>query len=167
MDDVVPEGIHHQLADAVRIVQLVEVLLADAVGASLKALLHHIRAEFLDGKDADLANDALADGVDLVVPAHVQHVLNDVVAVGILHQLEGLLDDTRHQVRPGGAMTRVEAALDDAAAVAMARYVLDARGDGVEDELGVLVRKLEQNPLNRISQEKDSSMSESGPDGNH
>jgi hypothetical protein len=51
--------------------------------------------------------------------------------------------------------------------MAMARYVLDARGDGVEDELGVLVRKLEQNPLDGISQEKDSSMSESGPDGNH
>jgi hypothetical protein len=40
-------------------------------------------------------------------------------------------------------MTRVQAALDYAAAVTMARHVLNARGDGVEDELGVLVGKLE------------------------
>ncbi len=85
--------------------------------------------------------------MDFVVTAHVQNVLNYIVAIGVLHQLERLLNDPRHEVRPGGAMTRVQASLDDAAAVTMTRHVLDARGDSVEDELGVLVWKLKQYPL--------------------
>ncbi len=49
LDDIVPKRIHHQLAEAVRIVQLVEVLLADAVSAALEAFFHHVRTELLNG----------------------------------------------------------------------------------------------------------------------
>ncbi len=163
MDDVVPEGIHHQLAKAVRIVQLIEVLLADAVSAALKALFHHVRTELLNGKDTDLANNALTDRVDFVVTAYVQNVLNYVVAVGVLHQLEGLLHNPRYQVRPGGAMARVQASLDDAAAVTMTCHVFDARGDSIEDKLCILVWKLQQYPLKWHAREKKDLLDMSQP----
>mmetsp|Transcript_2344 Transcript_2344/g.5154 ORF Transcript_2344/g.5154 Transcript_2344/m.5154 type:complete len:208 (+) Transcript_2344:450-1073(+) len=150
LHDVVPEGVHHELPEPVGVVQLVEVLLPDPVGAPLEALLHYIRAELLHCQDADFPHDALAYRVYLVVAAYVEHVLHDIVSVRVLHQLQALLDDAVDEVRPRGRVARVETPLDHAAAVPVPSNVLDGRGHSVEYKLGPLIRKFQEYPLDGV-----------------
>mmetsp|Transcript_3750 Transcript_3750/g.6632 ORF Transcript_3750/g.6632 Transcript_3750/m.6632 type:complete len:342 (-) Transcript_3750:1825-2850(-) len=150
LNDIIPKRIHHQLSYAICLVQLIEVCLPHPVCAPFQTLLHYIRRELLDGEEAHLADNRFANGVDLVVAADVEDILDDVVAVGVLHKLEGLLNDTTHQVGPSGGVAGVETALDHAAPVAVASDVLDTGGDRIEDKLGVLVWKFEQNALDRV-----------------
>mmetsp|Transcript_3615 Transcript_3615/g.8003 ORF Transcript_3615/g.8003 Transcript_3615/m.8003 type:complete len:221 (-) Transcript_3615:589-1251(-) len=86
--------------------------------------------------------------MDLIVTAYVQNVLDDVVAIGILHQLERLLDNPCNKMGTRSTVARIKTALDNATSMTVACHIFNTRSNSIKDELGVLIRKLEQDTLN-------------------
>mmetsp|Transcript_21369 Transcript_21369/g.46289 ORF Transcript_21369/g.46289 Transcript_21369/m.46289 type:complete len:265 (-) Transcript_21369:2064-2858(-) len=86
----------------------------------------------------------------LIIPTNIQHVLNHVVSICILHQLQTLLNYPRHQMRPSHTVTRVKTTLDNTTSVTMTSHILNTGCNGIEDELSVLIGKLEQDTLNSV-----------------
>ena len=148
LHNVVAERIHHQLTNAFRVAYLLHVHCFDSVIAALKALLHNVGAEFLDRKEIDLPDDALANSVNVAVRTDVKDILNDIVAIGILHELQRLFNDAMHQMSSCFAERRVQAALDHTASVTVTSHITDTRSNRVKDKLGMLVAELEQDTLN-------------------
>mmetsp|Transcript_14878 Transcript_14878/g.21124 ORF Transcript_14878/g.21124 Transcript_14878/m.21124 type:complete len:649 (-) Transcript_14878:710-2656(-) len=150
LHDIIAKGIHHQLSDTVRIVQLVKVFLSNPVGATLKAFLHYVGTEFLDGKQTNLSNHTFADGMNFIVPTYVQNVLHNVVTISILHQLEGLLNNPCYEVRTCSAVTRIETALDYTTSMTVTSHIFDTGSNCIKYELRVLIRKFEKNTLDGV-----------------
>mmetsp|Transcript_24607 Transcript_24607/g.37098 ORF Transcript_24607/g.37098 Transcript_24607/m.37098 type:complete len:436 (+) Transcript_24607:1012-2319(+) len=85
-----------------------------------------------------------------IITAYVQHVLNNVVTISILHQLKGLLNNPCHKVSTCCAVTRIETALDHAASVTVTSHIFDTSSNSIKDKLSVLIRKLEKNALDGV-----------------
>lgn len=107
LNDIIPEWIHHQLTDALRITELVHVMVFDTVRAPFKTFLHDIRAKLLNSQEVDLPNNALANRMDIFIRANVKNVLDNVIPVSILHQLQRFIDDATDKMRPCRARRRI------------------------------------------------------------
>ena len=101
------------------------------------ALFDDVGAELLLRELHDAAKKGVAQRSGVLVHAVVQDVLHHVVAKLVLHQIEGLRDDLVHQSLLLGAVRVVDAALQHAAAVAMASDGQRIQPNRLEDEVGI------------------------------
>ena len=88
--------------------------------------------------------------MDIIVRADIEHILDNIISVCVLHELQGLLHDTVHQVGSGFTHRRVQTSLDNAATMAMTCDVPDACSNGIKHKLGVLWSKLQEDALDDV-----------------
>ena len=98
-------------------------------------LLDHVGAELLHRQRADVPSELPDNRIAEAVVVEVEDVLDDVVAVRVLDEGEGVVRDLVDELDALRFGRVVDAALEDAAAVAVRRDLDAVRGDGVVDEL--------------------------------
>lgn len=135
LHDIVPEGIHHQFANAICIAKLCHVLLFDTICAAFQALLHHIGAKLLNSQDINPSDNAFANSMHIFVRTDVENILYNVVSVCILHQLQRLIHDAKDEMRTGLARWRIETTLNHTATVTVTSNVTDTLGYSIKDKL--------------------------------
>jgi ABC-type ATPase with predicted acetyltransferase domain len=102
------------------------------------ALLDDVGAELLLRQLDDLALEALTHGRSELVLVQVENVLHDIVAKGILNQMEAVRSDLANKLDLLEAVGMIDATLKDAATM-----TVSANGDAmlahsIEDEMGIL-----------------------------
>lgn len=148
LDDIVAIGVAHHLLKLLGIHELLDHnTLCGHVGAT-DALLDDIGAELLTRKFGDLASKAKTQWVGKTRFVQVEDVLDNVIAEGILDQMEAIRGDLADKLDLLETGSVVDTALKNAAAVTMS-----ADGDavltyGIENKLSILRFEVVQALLN-------------------
>lgn len=150
LDDIVAVRIAHELLELLDVEKLLD---HDSLGGNVGAantLLDHVGAELLLGEFGNLARKANAQRIGEARIIQVENVLHDVVAEGILDKVEAVRGDLANQLDLLEAIGMVNAALKDAAAMAVGANCDAVLTNGVEDELGILGLEVVQTLLDDV-----------------
>jgi hypothetical protein len=119
LDNVVAVRVAHEMLKLLNVKQLLNHHRLDVWLSTADALLDDVGAELLFGKLANLALEALAHGCREGGVVEVQDVLDNIVAKGVLNQVEAVRRDLANEVDFLEARGMVDATLQDAAAMAV------------------------------------------------
>ena len=116
--------------------------LARSVRRAKDVLLHRQRTDIVDKRpDQGLTESRIVQ---------VQDILDDIVAKGVLHEVERVKDDFSDELHPLGRRCVIDGALQDAAAVSVGSDFDEIGSDGVVDELVVFGDELVEALLDHL-----------------
>jgi hypothetical protein len=137
LNDVVAIGITHKVFKLFNIEKLLDQELLGGHFGTADALLDDVGAELLLGKLDDLALETLAHGRGESRVVQIENVLDNVVAKGVLDQVEAMCGDLAYEVDLLEARRMVNAALENATAVTMGADDDAVLTYSIKDELGL------------------------------
>jgi hypothetical protein len=138
LNDVVAIRIAHELLQLLGVHHLLDHHELGVLVSATNTLLDNVGAELLLRKLSDLALKALAQGGCEARLVEIEDVLHDVVAEGILHEVERVSSDLADQLDLLEARGMINATLKNAAAVTVSADGDAVMAHGIEDELRVL-----------------------------
>lgn len=151
LDDVIGVAVAEEtLKLGLRGEHLIDKHVAALVLSAAEALLDDVGRELLAGELADLPLEHVDEWLREDGLVEVEDILHDVVAEWVLDKNESAVGDLADQpslLLAGGV---VDAALKNAAAVAVGTDIDAVDSDGIKDELGVLGRELVQALLDNV-----------------
>ena len=152
LDHVVGIGVGDERAELAAADDFADDAVACRVVALLDNLLHHVRAELLHRQLRDVSPQRPHEACGDAREGQVEDVLHDVVAERVFDERQRVADHLVHELHLLLVGRRVDAALQDAAAVAVRR---DGDGvalprDRVVDELRAARRELVQTALDDV-----------------
>jgi hypothetical protein len=172
LDDVVGVVVAQDALDLARSKELLDNHVAGRIHGAAEALLDDVGAELVTGQLADPAAEHGHNRLGKGGLVEVDDVLDHVVAEGVLDESRSVLGDLANEPNLLVAVGMVDAALQDAAAVAVGADLDAVVTDSVEDELSVGGAELVQALLNdvvavEILDEIDDAVAESVDDHLH
>lgn len=145
---VVSIRVAEQLLQSRAVEQLVDHQFSGVVLGDTNALLDDIGAELLDRERTDVAEELTDNAIAEAVVVQVENVLHDVVAVGILHERQGIVGDLVHELDALIFGRMINAALQHATTVTMGGNLDAVLSDSIVDELVIFWSELVEALLN-------------------
>ena len=150
LNDVVGERIPQHLLELIADQHLINKKALGLVISSAQTLLDHVGAELLLGQSNDATAEVLAERRGEAAFVEIEDVLDNIVAEGILDEVEGTPSDASNELGSLGTLGVVDAALQDTTTVSMSANNDTLGCNSIIDELGPLSTKTRQALLNDV-----------------